>query len=59
MSQSSSPLLREEIAELLQKQAVERVQDPGTPGFNSRLFLVPKKKGKLRLVIDVSLLISI
>ena len=29
LSQSSSPLLREEIAELLKKQAVERVWNPG------------------------------
>ena len=55
-SQSSSPLLREEIVELLEKWAVERVQDPGTPGFYSRLFLVPKKNGKLSPVIDLSLL---
>ena len=56
LSQSSSPLLREEIVELLKKRAVERVQNPGTPGFYSRLFLVPKKNGKLRPVIDISLL---
>ena len=56
LSQSSSPLLQEEIAELLQKPAVERVQDPGTPGFYSRLFLVPKKNEKLCSVIDLSLL---
>ena len=55
LSQSFSPLLREEIAELFQKRAVERVQDPGTPGFYSWLFLVPKKKGKLRPVMDLSL----
>ena len=55
-SQSSSPLLRGEIVELLQKWAVEWVQGPGTPSFYSRLFLVPKKNGKLRLVIDLSLL---
>ena len=53
---SSSPLLREVFAELLQKRAVERVQDPGTPGFYFQLFLVPKKNGKLRPVIDLSLL---
>ena len=52
LSQSSSPLL----AERLQKQAVERVHDPGTPGYYSRLFLVPKKNGILRPVIDLSLL---
>ena len=36
--------------------AVERVQNPGTPGFYSRIFLVPKKNGKLRLIIDLPLL---
>ena len=56
LSQYISPLLREEIAELLKKRAVERVRNPGTPGFYSRLFLVPKKNGKLRPVIDLSLL---
>ena len=55
MSQSSSPFLREEI-ENLNKRAVKRVQNPGTPGFYSRIFLVPKKNGKLRLIIDLSLL---
>ena len=34
---------------------MERVQDQGT-GFYSRLFLVPKKNGKLRPVIDLSIL---
>ena len=56
LSQSSSPLLREEIAELLKKRAVERVRNPGTLCFYSRLFIVPKKNGKLRPVIDLSLL---
>ena len=57
LSQSSPPLLQEEIAELLKKQAVERIPNPGTPRFYSRLFLVPKKKnGKLLPVIDLSLL---
>ena len=56
MSQSSSPFLREEIENLLNKRAVERVQNPGTPGFYSRIFLVPKKNGKFRLIIDLSLL---
>ena len=35
---------------------MERVQDLGTPGFSSRLVLVPQKNGKLRPVIDLSLL---
>ena len=56
LSQSSSPLLREEIAELLKKRAVERVRNSGTRGFYSWLFLVPKKNGKLCTVIDLSLL---
>ena len=56
VSQSSSWLLGEGIADLLQKRAVERVQDLGTPGFYSWLFLIPKKNGKLRPVIDLSLL---
>ena len=56
MSQSSSLFIREEIENLLNKQAVERVQNPGTPGFYSHIFLVQKKNGKLRLIIDLSLL---
>ena len=56
MSQSSSPFIREEIENLLNKRAVERVQNPGTPGFYSQIFLVPKKNGKLHLIIDLSLL---
>ena len=39
-----------------QKRAVERVQNPGTSSFYSRIFLVPKKNRKLRPVIDLSLL---
>ena len=42
MSQSSFLSLGEEIKELLQKRAVEGVQDPGTPGFYSQLFLISK-----------------
>ena len=53
---SSSPLLQNEIAQLLKKRAVERVRNLATLGFYSRLFLVPKKNGKLRPVKDLSLL---
>ena len=56
LSQSSSLSLREEIAELLQKRPVERIQDLWTSVFYSRLFLVLKKNRKLRSVIDLSLL---
>jgi hypothetical protein len=47
-------LLPEEVHTLLQKGAVELVNPPLTPGFYSRLFLVPKKNGKMRPVIDLS-----
>ena len=49
------PIITRKIGELLKKQAVERVRNPGTPSFYSQLFwLVPKKKGKLHPVIDLS-----
>ena len=35
---------------------MERIQDPGTPGFYSRLFLVPKKNGQLHPIIALSIL---
>ena len=41
---------------LLEKQAIQRVQNPNTPGFYSRIFLVPKKNNQWRPVIDLSLL---
>ena len=56
MSQSSSPLLRQEIENLLKKRTVEKVKNPETPGFYSLIFLVPKKNGKLQPIIDLSLL---
>ena len=53
--QSLSPQLEEEVASLLQKGAVEEIH-PLSPGFYSRIFLVPKKNGKVRLIIDLSTL---
>ena len=44
LSQSSSPLLREEFIELLQKQAVERVQDWELPAL---AIPSPKKEWKV------------
>lgn len=44
--------------DLLRKRAVERVINTSSPGFYSRLFLVPKKNGKWRPVIDLSTLNS-
>lgn len=53
---SDHPFLPEAIQGLLNKGAVERVHQPQTPGFYSRLFLVPKKNGTWRPVIDLSTL---
>ena len=53
LSQTESKALEEEVQKLLQKGAVERVYSED-PGYYSRIFLVPKKNGKLRLIIDLS-----
>ena len=57
LRQTESPALEEEVKELLLKGAVEKIS-PEHPGFYSRIFLVPKKNGKLRLIIDLSKLNS-
>jgi hypothetical protein len=50
-------LLSEEVQSLILKGAIERVQDPfQSPGFYSRVFLVPKKTGGMKPVIDLSIL---
>ncbi len=46
-------VLKKSIEEMLQKQAIEVVRD-NTPGFYSRMFIVPKKSGKWRPIIDLS-----
>ena len=53
---SGHPGIPEAIAGLLEKQAVERVTEPNSPGFYSRLFLVQKKNGSWRPVIDLKVL---
>ena len=53
--QPLSQQLEEEVASLLSKGAVEEII-PECPGHYSRIFLVPKKNGKLRLIIDFSVL---
>ena len=45
--------LRAEILSMLEKGAIERVVNKSSPGFYSLLFVIPKKNGKLRLVIDL------
>ena len=57
LRQTESPALEEEVKELLLKGAVEKI-NPEDPGFYSQIFLVPKKNGKLRLIIDLSKLNS-
>lgn len=52
--ESHVSLLLAEIDSLLEKRAVERVENHQSPGYYSRLFLVKKKNGKLRPVIDLS-----
>lgn len=50
-------LLSEEVSTLLQKSAIEEVPLTSLdPGFYSRIFLVPKKTGGMRPVIDLSIL---
>lgn len=46
--------LRSEVASLLTKEAVSVIHDHASPGFYSHIFLVPKKSGSWRLVIDLS-----
>ena len=53
--QPLSQQMGEEVASLLSKGAVEEII-PECPGYYSRIFLVPKKNGKLRLIIDLSVL---
>ena len=49
-------LVKEEIASLLVKLAIEPVMNVKSPGFYSRIFLVAKKNGSLKPVIDLSAL---
>ncbi len=42
-----------EVNSLLAKNAIVEVRDWLSPGFYSRLFVVPKRNGKLRPVLDL------
>ncbi len=46
-------VLRQAVVEMIDKQVIELVKNP-SPGYYSRLFVVPKKEGKWRPVIDLS-----
>lgn len=61
LNQTSDPLKSEllsvEVETLLEKAAIEEISSSNlSPGFYSRLFLVPKKTGGMRPVIDLSIL---
>ena len=49
-------ILSQEVAKMLGKGALERVLDTSSPGFYSRLFVVPKPGGRWRPVIDLKAL---
>jgi len=48
--------LRDVISDYVQKGAVFRLSGNPSPGFYSRVFLVPKRSGAWRMVIDLHLL---
>ena len=57
MNPEAVTLLRSEIAKLLCKRAIERVPlSMSESGFYSRYFLVPKKDGGLRPILDLRVL---
>jgi len=51
-------LIQGEITKLLQKQAIQLVESPSEKDFYSNLFLVPKKDGGQRPVINLKALNS-
>ena len=51
-------LIQEELAKLLQKQAIQPVECPSETDFYSNIFLVPKKDGGQRPVINLKALNS-
>lgn len=53
LSEPSQIMRRTYVQELLEKRVLEQVKDPKSLGFYSLLFLVLKKNGKLRPIIDL------
>ncbi len=49
-----SSMIGPTIEDLVTKGALEEVHSPGTPGWYSRIFMVPKASGGWRAVIDLS-----
>ena len=56
VSPVKAPFLQQAIDDMLHKGAIAVVCHPSSPGFYSRIFLVPKKNGKMRPVFDLSAL---
>ena len=56
--QEKHGFLQDCVVQMLQKDAIYHLKDCTTPGFSSRLFLVPKPGKKWRPVIDLSVLNS-
>ena len=55
-SQNIGPI-RSKVSQMLLSGSVERVVDPGSPGFYSRFFVVPKKTpGEWRAILDLKAL---
>ena len=52
-SQKDAQLMNTEVLKLLEKRAIVVVDPPHTQGFLSRVFLVPKKDGSQRPVINL------
>ena len=55
-SRTKGQVMQEQFQKLVEKGALEPVEKPDTPGFYSRIFLVPKSSGGWRPVIDLSVL---
>jgi len=53
---SHTRIVQSEVLALLEKGAIEVVKNCHTPGFYSRLFVVPKPNGKWRPIIDLKAL---
>ena len=53
---SQSQLIQEELSNLTQKHAIKLLEYPLETGFYSNIFLVPKKSGGQRLVINLKAL---